>query len=86
MHVRLAAALERLVADLRNSGSRYGGAQKGAIFLREFVEGRPWAHVDIAPTAFLERDEGMNPYLPKGATGYGVRTLLTYLSAQPDVR
>jgi len=78
--------MRSLVADLRNSGSRYGGAQKGAIFLREFVEGRPWAHVDIAPTAFLERDEGMNPYLPKGATGYGVRTLLTYLSAQPDVR
>lgn len=66
------------VADLRNAGSRYGGAQKGAIFLREFVDGRPWAHMDIAPTAFLEREEGLNPYLPKGATGYGVRTLLTY--------
>jgi leucyl aminopeptidase len=69
------------VADLRNSGSRYGGAQKGAIFLREFVDGRPWAHLDIAPTAFLERDEGTGPYLPKGATGFGVRTLLAYLSA-----
>lgn len=68
------------IADLRNSGSRYGGAQKGAIFLREFVDGRPWAHIDIAPTAFLEKDEGTGPYLPKGATGYGVRTLLTYLS------
>jgi leucyl aminopeptidase len=68
------------VADLRNSGSRYGGAQKGAIFLREFVGGRPWAHLDIAPTAFLDKDEGTGPYLPKGATGYGVRTLLTYLT------
>lgn len=68
------------VADLRNSGTRYGGAQKGAIFLREFVDGRPWAHIDIAPTAFLEKEEGTGPYLPKGATGYGVRTLLTYLS------
>ncbi len=73
--------MRSLVADLRNSGSRYGGAQKGAIFLREFVDGRPWAHIDIAPTAFLEKDEGTNPYLPKGATGYGVRTLLTYLSS-----
>jgi len=72
--------MRSLVADLRNSGSRYGGAQKGAIFLREFVDGRPWAHIDIAPTAFLETDEGMSPYLPKGATGYGVRTLLAYLS------
>ncbi len=68
------------VADLRNSGSRYGGAQKGAIFLREFVGGRPWAHLDIAPTAFLDKDEGTGPYLPKGATGYGVRTLLHYLA------
>jgi leucyl aminopeptidase len=69
------------IADLHNSGGRYGGAQKGAIFLREFVDGRPWAHLDIAPTAFLERDEGTGPYLPKGATGFGVRTLLAYLSA-----
>ncbi|HEU4798339.1 MAG TPA: hypothetical protein VFT63_05385, partial [bacterium] len=68
------------IADLRNSGGRYGGAEKGAIFLREFVDGKPWAHLDIAPTAFLEKDEGTNPHLPKGGTGYGVRTLLTYLS------
>ena len=68
------------IADLHNAGSRYGGAQKGAIFLREFVDGRPWAHLDIAPTAFLERDEGTGPYLPKGATGFGVRTLLNFLT------
>ncbi|HEY3246953.1 MAG TPA: leucyl aminopeptidase [bacterium] len=68
------------VADLRNSGGRYGGAEKGAIFLREFVGGRPWAHIDIAPVAFLDTKEGTGPYLSKGATGYGVRTLLTYLS------
>ena len=78
--------LENMRSLVRNSGSRYGGAQKGAIFLREFVDGRPWAHIDIAPTAFLETDEGMSPYLPKGATGYGVRTLLTYLLAQPEDR
>jgi leucyl aminopeptidase len=70
------------VADLRNSGGRYGGAEKGAIFLREFVDGKPWAHLDIAPTAFLEKDEGTTPHLPKGGTGYGVRTLLTYLSGE----
>ncbi len=67
------------IADLRNSGGRYGGAEKGAIFLREFVDGRPWVHLDIAPTAFLEKQEGTGPYLQQGATGYGVRTLLTYL-------
>lgn len=68
------------VADLQNSGGRYGGAQKGAAFLQEFVDGKPWAHIDIAPTAFLETDEGTSPYLHKGGTGFGVRTLLTYLS------
>lgn len=68
------------IADLRNSGSRYGGAQKGGIFIREFAGGKPWAHLDIAPTGFLEKDEGTGPYTPKGGTGYGVRTLLTYLS------
>ncbi len=67
------------IADLRNSAGRYGGAEKAAIFLREFVDGRPWVHVDIAPTAFLDHEEGTGPYTPKGATGYGVRTLLTYL-------
>jgi leucyl aminopeptidase len=72
--------MRSLVADLKNSGGRYGGAEKGAVFLREFVDGRPWAHVDIAPVAFLDTKEGTGPYLPKGATGYGVRTLLTYLS------
>ncbi len=71
------------IADLHNSGGRYGGAEKGAIFLREFVDGRPWVHLDIAPTAYLEpeKHEGTGPYLQPGATGYGVRTLLTYLSA-----
>jgi leucyl aminopeptidase len=48
--------------------------------MREFVDGRPWAHLDIAPTAFLDKEEGTNPYTPTGGTGYGVRTLLTYLS------
>lgn len=70
------------VADLKNSGGRWGGAEKGAAFLSEFVDGRPWAHVDIAPVAFLDTKEGTGPYLPKGATGYGVRTLLTYLSSE----
>lgn len=69
------------IADLHNSGGRYGGAEKGAIFLREFVDRRPWAHLDIAPTAFLEHREGTGPYLQKGGTGFGVRTLLAYLSA-----
>jgi leucyl aminopeptidase len=64
------------VADLRNiSKSKDGGTITAALFLAEFVgEGIPWAHVDIAGTAWWgDADEGE---WTKGATGYGVRSLL----------
>ena len=62
------------VADLKNiSGGRYAGALTAGLFLREFVGGVPWAHLDIAGPARSEDDEG---YLRKGGTGFGVRTLV----------
>ena len=64
------------VADLNNVGPRGGGALTAGIFLREFAGSTPWAHLDIAGTAFTEKDL---PLGPKGGTGVGVRTLLTYL-------
>ncbi|MHB2017873.1 MAG: leucyl aminopeptidase [Candidatus Xenobia bacterium] len=68
------------VADLENTGGRWGGASTAAIFLREFTGGVPWAHLDIAPTAFMDGDKTMyasKPYLPKeGGTGVAVRTLV----------
>jgi len=65
------------VADLNNiSSQRGGGAIVAALFMRDFAGGRPWAHLDIAGTAFSEREL---PLGPKGATGVGVRTLLAYL-------
>jgi len=73
-------SMKSKVADLRNSGGRWGSPEKGGAFLREFTGGKSWVHLDIAPVAFLERDEGTGPYRPVGgATGFGVRTLLTYL-------
>ncbi|MBI2939689.1 MAG: leucyl aminopeptidase, partial [Chloroflexi bacterium] len=61
------------IADIANVGGRPGGAGVGATFLAEFVEpGMPWAHLDIAGTAWTEKDL---PYLAKGPTGVGVRTL-----------
>jgi len=73
-------AMKSKVADLRNSASRWGSPEKGAAFLKEFTGGKPWAHLDIAPVAFMDLDEGTGPYRPHGsATGFGVRTLLTYL-------
>jgi leucyl aminopeptidase len=65
------------VADLNNVGPRGGGAITAGLFLREFAGDRPWAHLDIAGPAFLEKD---TPLAPKGATGFAVRTILTYLT------
>jgi leucyl aminopeptidase len=60
------------IADMINSAGRSGGAVTAAAFLREFVGDRPWAHLDIAGTAWAETSE---PYQPKGATGVAVRLL-----------
>jgi leucyl aminopeptidase len=67
------------VADLNNVGPRSGGAITAGLFLREFAGDTPWAHLDIAGPAFVDKD---SPVTPKGATGVGVRTLLTYLLEQ----
>ena len=61
------------IADMMNVGGRPGGAITAAAFLREFTGGLPWAHLDIAGTAWAESKE---PYQPKGATGVAVRTLI----------
>jgi leucyl aminopeptidase len=58
---------------MKNVGPREGGALTAGIFLQEFVDGVPWAHLDIAGPAFLSADDG---YLPRGGTGFGLRTLL----------
>jgi leucyl aminopeptidase len=64
------------VADLNNVGPRGGGAITAGLFLTEFAAGVPWAHLDIAGPAFVEKD---GPLTAKGGTGVGVRTILTYL-------
>jgi leucyl aminopeptidase len=68
--------LDSEVADLKNVGDRYGGALTAGLFLQEFVDGQPWAHLDIAGPARGDSDDG---YLAKGATGAAVRTLLSWL-------
>jgi leucyl aminopeptidase len=60
-------------ADLPNIGGRWGGAITAAKFIEEFVEGKPWVHLDIAGTAWL--DDG-KPYLAKGPSGVPVRTFI----------
>jgi leucyl aminopeptidase len=65
------------VADMKNIGGSHGGAITAALILQEFVGDVPWAHLDIAGPAFAESD---NAICPKGGTGFGVRTLLRFLS------
>jgi leucyl aminopeptidase len=68
------------VADIKNVGEgRWGGAITAAKFLEEFVNNKPWVHLDIAGPAFLE---SAKPWLDAGATGYGVRTLVEVASSQ----
>ena len=66
------------VADVKNiSGTKYGGAINGALFLQEFAPvGIPWVHLDIAGPAWAEKDA---PLTPKGGTGFGVRMILQWL-------
>lgn len=66
-------ALKSDVADMKNVGDRTAGTIVGAMFLKQFVPKQiPWAHLDIAGTAWTDKDTG---FCPKGATGFGVRTL-----------
>lgn len=65
------------VADMKNTGTRNGGASAAGMFLKEFVtDNVKWAHLDVAGTAFLDKPQ---KEFGKGATGVGVRTLLNYI-------
>ena len=66
--------LKSEIADFTNTGGRAAGSITAALFLKEFTGGLPWAHIDIAGTAWADEAK---PYMPKGATGVAVRTLAT---------
>lgn len=69
-------AMKSDVADLKNAGSPHAGTITAAWFLQKFVGKSRWTHLDIAGTAWEEKGKH---YLPKGATGVGVRLLVEYL-------
>jgi leucyl aminopeptidase len=64
------------IADMKNIGNRLAGAITAAMFLKNFAGSVPWAHLDIAGTAWLEKEK---PYMARGATGFGVRLLANYI-------
>jgi leucyl aminopeptidase len=71
------------IADMMNVGGRPASSITAAMFLKEFTGGLPWAHLDIAGTAWADEAK---PYLPKGPSGVGVRTLaeLAFTSGEWD--
>ena len=69
------------IADMKNSGGRWAGAITGGWFLKEFVDETPWAHLDIAGTAY--RDD-TPPYLRKGATGVPTRLLIEWVRTRAE--
>jgi len=64
------------IADIKNYGSRNGSLVTSAYFLYEFAGQVPWVHLDIAGTAWIEKER---PYVPKGASGIGVRLMVNLL-------
>lgn len=72
-------ALNSDIADMKNIGNNRAGAITAALFLRRFLENHTvaWAHLDIAGTAYREKDEDL---FPKYASGFGVRCLIYYIA------
>ena len=64
------------IADMKNTGGRAGGTITASALLSKFVQKYPWVHLDIAATAWTDKDR---PYTPKGATGIGMRLLTQFL-------
>ena len=64
------------IADIMNTGGRWGGASTAAVFLKEFAEETPWVHLDIAGTAWIDENK---PWIAKGPSGIAVRSLVEFV-------
>ncbi|MGC2112743.1 MAG: leucyl aminopeptidase, partial [Candidatus Korobacteraceae bacterium] len=64
------------IADIKNTGGRWGGATTAAMFLKEFVGDTPWLHLDIAGVAWMEDNK---PWIAKGPSGVPVRSLVEFV-------
>ena len=64
------------IADIKNTGGRWGGAISAAMFLKEFVDETPWMHLDIAGTAWEEENKA---WIAKGPSGIAVRSLVEFV-------
>src|SRR3954465_4370245 len=69
------------IADIKNTGGRWGGAISAAMFLKEFVEDTPWMHLDIAGTAWEEENKA---WIAKGPSGIAVRSIVEFVRSFPN--
>ena len=76
LNADLKQQLKSQVADIKHCGTRYGGSITAALFLKEFVGKTPWMHLDIAGPAFVD---SAHKRLPKGGTGFGIATGVSFL-------
>jgi leucyl aminopeptidase len=70
--------IKSTIADIVNSGGRWGGAINAAMFLKEFAEDTPWIHLDIAGTAWMEDQK---PWIAKGPSGVALRSLVEFVKS-----
>ena len=80
LNKKLKKQIKSDVADIKNVGERWGGAITAALFLEEFVGDRKWVHIDLAGPSFIEKPT--DGHVPKGGSGYGVLTLLSYVQTR----
>jgi len=76
---RLREQLKSPIADMRNTGDRFGGAITAGLFLKTFAKDTPWVHVDIAGPASVS---STRPSQPKGGTGFAVATIVEYATSR----
>jgi leucyl aminopeptidase len=77
LNPRLREQLKSQVADMRNTGDRFGGAITAGLFLKTFAKDTPWVHVDIAGPASVS---SARPAQPKGGTGFAVASIIEYVA------
>jgi len=71
--------LKSVVADMKNTGPRAGGAITATLFLKQYIKNTAWAHLDVAGPVWSDKETG---YSSAGATGFGVRTLVNWVLGQ----
>jgi leucyl aminopeptidase len=76
MDVEYQELIKSSIADIKNTGGRWGGAISAAMFLKEFVDDTPWMHLDIAGTAWEEENKA---WIAKGPSGIAVRSLVEFV-------